>query len=49
MDKLILEARKYIDQGIYDQHVLFELLNSTNNKHYSTIRTAVHLAKVRAY
>jgi hypothetical protein len=46
MNKLIKQAKKLLDQGIYDQHVLFALLFPTSGQHYSMVRTAIHKAKV---
>jgi len=45
LDKLVKQARELIEEGVFNQHTLFEILNKTNRKHYSTIRNAIHIAK----
>ena len=34
-----------MEEGIYDQHDLFNLIYPTSRKHYSTVRRAIHIAK----
>lgn len=46
MNELIKQARQLISKGIYDQHVLFALIFPRSGKHYATVRTAIHRAKV---
>lgn len=45
MDKLIQRARDLIAEGVYDPNDLFNLIYPNSRKHYSTVRTAIHLAK----
>ena len=42
---VVLAARALINQGVYDQHELFDRLFPRFKKHYSTIRRGVHIAK----
>lgn len=40
------EARKLMDKGVHDQHVLFAVLQPQFRTHYSRVREGIHLAKV---
>jgi len=49
-NKLISQVKEYMSYGIYSPRELFELLYALNrNKHYSTIRRAIHVAKTGIY
>lgn len=45
MDKLIKQVKDLLDQGVYDPQELFDIVYPHSRKHYSTVRTAIHLAK----
>lgn len=49
MDKLIRQAKQLIEEGVYDQHTLFDLIYPTSRKHYATVRRAIHMAKTGVF
>ena len=49
MADLIREAKQLIEEGVYDQHALFERIYPTSRKHYATVRNAIHIAKTGVF
>lgn len=49
MDNLIRQAKQLMEEGVFDQHTLFERMYPGSRKHYATIRRAIHIAKTGVF
>jgi hypothetical protein len=47
MEALVKQVSQLLSEGVYDPNKLFELVYPKSQKHYATVRRAIHIAKVK--
>jgi hypothetical protein len=50
MVELIRQAKQLMEEeGVFDQHALFNRIYPGSRKHYATVRRAIHMAKTGVF